>query len=106
MHNPANGMTVRRVVLVLMALGFGLGLGSCSSSSAYFSDHWPHWAGGEPNGTPPRPGAPGYDDFIAHKQADTEAAKPAAVNDTAGAQTAPSAGPPSNDAAVARGGLY
>jgi hypothetical protein len=51
-------------------------LGSCSGFSGYVADHWPHWAGGMPDDVPPRPGAPGYADFIAHGQADQEAAKP------------------------------
>lgn len=47
-------------------LGLGLMLGACSAFSDAVSDHWPHFAGGEPGGLPPRPGTPGYDRFIAH----------------------------------------
>ena len=47
-------------------LGLALGLGGCSSVSGLVADHWPHWAGGMPDDVPPRPGAPGYDEFIAH----------------------------------------
>ncbi len=48
-------------------------LGSCggaseSGVSGYVADHWPHWAGGMPADVPPRPGAPGYNEFIAHGQ--------------------------------------
>ncbi len=97
----------RRFTVVLMALSLGLALGSCTPFSGFVADHFPHWAGGMPDDVPPRPGAPGYQDFIAHKQADTEAAKPGAANDKTNAQqAAPAANPAPNDAAVARGGLY
>lgn len=62
-------MTVKRVVAAALLIGLGLALGSCSSFSDTVSDHWPHFAGGEPDDLPPRPGAPGYDAFIAHGQA-------------------------------------
>jgi hypothetical protein len=67
---------------------------------------------------PPRPGTPGYEDFIAHKQAVPDAGNPAAAAAQPGVQPAPSASAPpsgsappadtapSTDAAVARGGLY
>jgi hypothetical protein len=42
------------------------------------ADHWPHWAGGMPADAPPRPGAPGYDEFIAHGQQGANAATPGA----------------------------
>jgi len=54
-------------------LGLGLNLASCGG---FVADHWPHWAGGMPADVPPRPGAPGYADFIAHGQAKPEQAKP------------------------------
>ncbi len=41
-------------------------LGSCGG---FVADHWPHWAGGLPPDAPPRPGAPGYEEFIAHGEA-------------------------------------
>ena len=43
----------------------GLMLASCAD---FVANHWPHVAGGEPNGLPPRPGEPGYQQFIAHGQ--------------------------------------
>jgi hypothetical protein len=49
-------------------LFLGLMLGSCSPFSGLVADHWPHFAGGEPDGLPPRPGTPGYAAFIAHGQ--------------------------------------
>jgi len=100
-------MIVKRRFVVLMALSLGLALGACTPFSGFVADHVPHWAGGMPDDIPPRPGAPGYQDFIAHKQADTESAKSAAANDKTNAQqAAPSANPAPNDAAVAPGGLY
>jgi hypothetical protein len=63
-----------------------------------------------PAGTPPRPSTPGYDDYIAHRQADSEPAKPATTSTAANAPAAPApaAAEPQGDgdAAVARGGLY
>jgi len=103
-------MILKRHALALIALCFGLGLGSCTQLSGTVSDHWPHWAGGEPGDAPPRPGSPGYQDFIAHRQGGTDAAKPAAASaqpGAAGAQpAATAASPASDDGAVARGGLY
>jgi hypothetical protein len=85
-------------------------LGSCGAVSGFTADHWPHWAGGMPEGIPPRPGTPGYDDYVAHRQAETEAAKPAAASATANAPAAPAPAavePQSDDGtAVTRGGLY
>ncbi len=75
-------MIVKRWIAVAVLAGFGPLLGSCgggseSGFSGYVADHWPHWAGGMPDDVPPRPGAPGYDEFIAHGQASQDAAKPA-----------------------------
>jgi hypothetical protein len=92
-----------------MLICFGLVLGSCSSMSSAVADHWPHWAGGMPEDVPPRPGTPGYDAFIAHKQAEdaqraTDAtAQPAAASETRpAAASAASAGSPT----ATNGGLY
>jgi hypothetical protein len=63
----AAGLIRRRLALPLL-LGVSLALGGCSSVSGFVSDTWPTWAGGEPKGLPPRPGTPGYDEFIAHQQ--------------------------------------
>jgi hypothetical protein len=109
-------MIVQRLCPVLIVLCLGSLLGSCGSVAGFTSDHWPHWAGGEPNGIPPRPGEPGYDEYIAHQQSNPPPAKPAAANVAPNAQAAPAApaaatepaanAPPDNDTAVARGGLY
>jgi len=103
-------MTVKRLSVALMGLGLGLLLGSCGPVAGFTADHWPHWAGGLPEGIPPRPGTPGYDDYVAHRQAETEAAKPAATGATANAPAAPApaavAPQSDDDRAVTRGGLY
>src|ERR1700733_13571995 len=104
-------MILKRHALALIALCFGLGLGSCSQISGPVADHWPHWAGGEPADAPPRPGSPGYQDFIAHRQAASDAATTAPA--AAPGQPIPvgtppqpaAANPASSDTAVARGGL-
>ena len=95
---------------------------------------WPHWAGGEPAGLPPRPGQPGYEEFIAHGQrgqnpVDAPAAQQAPGGTTAAiAEQKSAAQPPRvaaphpqenseaepaepdehpvNDTGVVRGGLY
>jgi hypothetical protein len=58
----AAGMMIRRFIAAALLLGGASLLGACSS----MADMWPHWAGGEPAGLPPRPGQPGYEQFIAH----------------------------------------
>lgn len=115
---PGGRMTLRRLALMVMVAGCGFGLASCSSVSGAVSDHYPHWAGGEPHNVPPRPGAPGYDDFISHKGADSDVARQDAANAKAAGQAnapgapqtssapAATAAPAANDEAAARGGLY
>jgi hypothetical protein len=103
-------MMVKRLSVALMGLGLGLSLGSCGPVAGFTADHWPHWAGGLPAGTPPRPGTPGYADYVAHRQAESEPPKPAAGNAVANAPAAPApvaTEPQSDDdRPVARGGLY
>jgi hypothetical protein len=102
-------MMVKRLCAALIGLGLGLLLGSCGPVAGFTADHWPHWAGGLPAGTPPRPGTPGYADYVAHRQAETEPPKPAA-NAVANAPAAPAPAavePQSDDdRPVRRGGLY
>jgi len=100
---PPARMVVKRSVAAAVVLCAGAVLASCAGTSnedafsAYVADHWPHWAGGMPSDTPPRPGTPGYNQFIAHGQADQDVPPPAnAANVAAGPvtpvfQTAPSA---------------
>jgi len=65
-----------RVFTAIAILGLSIGLGGCSSFSGFVADNWPHWAGGMPNDVPPRPGSPGYDEFIAHGKASSNASAP------------------------------
>lgn len=76
-------MTVQRLVTVVLACVLGSMLSACGSSN-FVADNWPHFAGGEPNDVPPRPGSPGYAAFIAHGQ----------PNEGASAQTAGPQSPP------------
>jgi hypothetical protein len=119
-------MMVKRLSVALMGLGLGLTLGSCGPVSGFTADHWPHWAGGMPADVPPRPGAPGYDEFIAPGQADraatnsaTAGAKPAATATVQpvfqsvqaappapAPQTRPVSNPAPEDTGVVKGGLY
>jgi hypothetical protein len=111
-------MMFRRLALMVMVTGLALGLAACANVSGYVSDYYPHWAGGEPHDIPPRPGAPGYDNFISHKGADSDAsreafeqakaARQANPQGTPQASTAPAAAsaPPADNDAVSRGGLY
>ncbi len=120
--HPVIGMT-RRLFAPTAACCLALLLASCGTFSGFVSDHWPHWAGGMPDDVPPRPGAPGYDEFIAHKQdaKDAPAATPmptptpvaqqvTAPADPAAApvprQNPPSAAAPSADQNAGQGGLY
>lgn len=66
-RSPMAKMTVRWLVAALLACVLGLMLSACGSSN-FVADNWPHFAGGEPNDVPPRPGTPGYAAFIAREQ--------------------------------------
>ena len=101
------------VLLVLCSLC----LGSCASISATVTDHWPTWAGGMPNDVPPRPGAPGYEEFLAHQQRpDTAATSPTADANTQATSIVaspnkmssrpPPANQPAENSGAAQGGLY
>lgn len=79
---------VRGSVAAALAFSVGLMLGSCTPFSGFVADHWPHFAGGEPDGLPPRPGAPGYNKFIAHGQPAQTTQSPAAAQPTAPGATA------------------
>src|SRR5271154_1409443 len=85
------GLTAAILLALASALGSCGGGGSPEGFSAYVADHWPHWAGGMPDDVPPRPGAPGYDEFVAHGQASQDAIKPPAGG---GANTAAASAPP------------
>src|SRR5271167_4342785 len=89
----------KSIVAPMAVLCLGLMLGSCSSFSGYVADHWPRWAGGMPDDVPPRPGAPGYEEFIAHQPAKSDATTPAAAAEKTDAQAAPSGNRPPSDQA-------
>jgi hypothetical protein len=86
----AADMVIRRFVAVALVLGSASMMGACSPFSSSMADMWPHWAGGEPAGLPPRPGEPGYDQYIAHGQPNqTPPAAPGAPAAAGPAQQAP-----------------
>jgi hypothetical protein len=101
---------MRRVLGAAVALAIGLPLASCSSFSALVADSWPRWAGGMPPNVPPRPGAPGYDEFIAHQQPRRDGAPPAGAEQPppdGGPQGAAQAAPaPAARPDAVPGGLY
>ncbi len=71
-----------RSVRLCVALSGGLLVAGCSSVSGFVADTLPEWAGGLPPGTPPRPGAPGYNAYlksIGDEQPATASAQPAAA---------------------------
>jgi hypothetical protein len=84
-RNPLSGPLLRRdgtaslaALRSVLLVACSLLLGSCSSVSSYVSDSWPTWAGGMPKDVPPRPGAPGYEEFLAHQQRQDPGAPPSA----------------------------
>jgi hypothetical protein len=100
--NDARRITGRRriaapaiIVCAALALTSCAGTSTEDGFSAYVADHWPHWAGGMPSDVPPRPGEPGYREFIAHGQADQDQLPPQAGGANAAAapvfQTTPGA---------------
>jgi hypothetical protein len=116
-ERPALGAALgiaKSIVAPVAVLCLGLMLGSCSSFSGYVADHWPRWAGGMPDDVPPRPGAPGYEEFVAHGQPSNVAAKPITTDVkpvSAEAKTDAAAVPARQQSAgeptvVQRGGLY
>jgi len=84
--NRSSQVIARRSAALALVIALGAATAGCSPFAASVADHWPHWAGGLPADAPPRPGAPGYDEFIAHGQADQQAAKSGAVAATPGGQ--------------------
>jgi pilus assembly protein FimV len=60
--------TTTRLLVLMTALCACLCAGACTPFAGAVSDAWPTWAGGMPKDVPPRPGAPGYEEFIAHQQ--------------------------------------
>jgi len=83
-------MAQKRLMTAATLLAFGLHLASCGS---FVADHWPHWAGGLPADAPPRPGTPGYAEFVAHGQPIPDA-KPDAQQQPTATATAVQSGVP------------
>jgi hypothetical protein len=73
-----SAVLIRRRLAATALLGVCLGLGACSSVAGVVTDNVPTWAGGMPKDVPPRPGAPGYEEFISHQQRQDAAATGAA----------------------------
>jgi hypothetical protein len=99
-------MILRQALTAVIVLGLGAVQGSCGSFSGYVADHWPHWAGGMPGDVPPRPGAPGYDEFIAHGQTEQAAgtsttATPKPIFSTAKTKAQPAAVEPAPEVPAA-----
>lgn len=104
-YSPAAAMIVRPLGATGALFCLAVMLGGCSPFAGFMADHWPHWAGGLPPDVPPRPGAPGYDEFIAHGEPQGEPPGAPAQNTTApasGAATGATTGaiPPANAAAT------
>ena len=53
-----------RIVGLIGVIMGGLVLASCSSTGNVVADNLPEWAGGLPQGTPPRRGEPGYEAYL------------------------------------------
>jgi hypothetical protein len=96
---------IKRFFAPTLLLFIGLTLGSCTSFSEVVTDNWPSWAGGMPKDVPPRPGAPGYDEFLVHQQG-KDAPAPGTPAENANAQAAPSGNRSPTDRSVVQGGLY
>ncbi len=97
---------IQRFFAPTLVLLSGLALGSCASVSATVSDNWPTWAGGLPKDVPPRPGTPGYDEFIVHQQGrDVAPGTPPPENAGAQPPLSSDAQPPNRQGA-APGALY
>lgn len=97
---------IQRFFAPTIVLLTGLALGSCASVSATVSDHWPTWAGGMPKDVPPRPGAPGYDEFLVHQQGKDVTPAAAPAENAATQAAAPSGGQPSRNQGPGPGALY
>src|SRR5437868_4802873 len=95
-------MVPKRLFKTAILLGLGLNLASCGG---FVADHWPHWAGGMPADVPPRPGTPGYADFIAHGQAKAEQAKPEPAKAEPAKQDVVNSASPQQPAAAAQTSL-
>jgi hypothetical protein len=87
-------MIVKRHITIAILLTLGPMLGSCSGFAGNVADNWPRWAGGMPPDVPPRPGAPGYNEFIAHGQTVQDPTNSVASGPSATADTTTAGGVP------------
>src|SRR5262249_19815991 len=78
-------MIPKRLFTAAIVLGIWLNLARCGGLVA---DHGPHWPGGLPVDAPPRPGTPGYAEFVSHGQAKPEVANAAPPQPPAAAAAA------------------
>jgi hypothetical protein len=83
---------IQPISALTAVLALCLALGGCTSFAGAVADHWPTWAGGMPSDVPPRPGAPGYEEFIAHQNG-KDAAAPLAAVATSASTTPPAVTP-------------
>jgi hypothetical protein len=62
----------RRVSAVIFLALMAPGLGGCGSISSFVAggmgDLIPAWAGGLPADAPPRPGTPGYEEYVRNRE--------------------------------------
>lgn len=62
----------RRVPALIGLMLMASSLGGCGSISSFLAggmgDLIPAWAGGLPADAPPRPGTPGYDEYVKHRE--------------------------------------
>jgi len=98
-NDLAANMIVKRLGAAAALLCLAAMLGACAPFSGFVADHWPHWAGGLPPDVPPRPGAPGYDDFVAHGEPVQNTAAPNAAG-PASATSPANSGPTATSAAT------
>src|SRR5215472_15414550 len=103
MHSPIKfnspAANMRRLGAASVVLCLAAMLSACGG---YVADHVPHWAGGLPPDAPPRPGAPGYDDFIAHGEPQPQSAPAPGSGADAGATTGTVAAPNAAAASTAQ----
>ena len=67
-------MSNRTVTIVALCVLVPM-LAGCSATSAFMADTMPTWMGGLPEGAPPRPGDPRYEEYERTQRANAEAIK-------------------------------
>jgi hypothetical protein len=94
-----------KIFIAAAIAAISMALAGCSPFAGFVADHWPHWAGGMPDGVPPRQGTPGYDEFIAHGEGAKIAPGPGDAEARPAPQASPQPAPKAGSDAV-KGGLY